>query len=173
MNLATKSKISRNNINVEILPIKEIEMFKDYTRILGVCFILLCSNTWANKQELIKNVENSLSPVNSFKGDELWDLQERMKHYGVPSVGIAVIKDYKVSWFKTYGLADREAGKIASNQTLFQAGSVSKPLAAFGALRLVEVVNSRLMKISIQRLKVGNFQRTNLPLKPKLPYDNY
>jgi len=113
-------------------------MIKYYKSALGVCFILLCSNTWANQQELIKNVENSLSPVNSFKGDKLWSLQDRMKHYGVPGVGIAVIKDYKVSWFKTYGLADREAGKVASNQTLFQAGSVSKPVAAFGALRLVE-----------------------------------
>jgi CubicO group peptidase (beta-lactamase class C family) len=79
-----------------------------------------------------------LSPVNSFKGDKLWNLQERIKHYGVPSVGIAFIKDYKVSWFKTYGLADKEAGKVASNQTLFQAGSVFKPVAAFGELRLVE-----------------------------------
>jgi CubicO group peptidase (beta-lactamase class C family) len=113
-------------------------MFKYYKITLGICFLFFCSYSWANEQESIKNVENSLSPVNSFKGDKLWNLQERMKHYGVPGVGIAVIKDYKVSWFKTYGLADREAGKVASNHTLFQAGFVSKPVAAFGALRLVE-----------------------------------
>ncbi len=92
----------------------------------------------ANEQQLIKNVENSLSPVNYFKGDKRWNLQDRMKHYGVPGVGIAVIKDYKISWFKTHGLADKETGETASNQTLFQAGSVSKPAAAFAALRLVE-----------------------------------
>jgi CubicO group peptidase (beta-lactamase class C family) len=105
---------------------------------LGISLLLLCSNYLANEQELIKSVENSLSPVNTFKGDKLWTLQERMKHYGVPGVGIAVIKDYKVTWFKTYGLADKETGEVANNQTLFQAGSVSKPVAAFGALRLVE-----------------------------------
>jgi hypothetical protein len=49
-------------------------MTEYYKTILGVCFILLYSNTWADKQELIKNVENSLSPVNSFKGDKLWSL---------------------------------------------------------------------------------------------------
>jgi CubicO group peptidase (beta-lactamase class C family) len=113
-------------------------MFNYYTRTLGVFFLVLCSSAWANEQEMIKDVENNLSPANIFKGDKLWNLQKRMKHYGVPGVGIAVIKDYKVSWFKTYGLADRETGKAASNQTLFQAGSVSKPVAAFGALRLVE-----------------------------------
>ncbi|NQZ23190.1 MAG: class A beta-lactamase-related serine hydrolase [Colwellia sp.] len=113
-------------------------MFKYYTRTLGICFLFLCSSSWANELKSIKDVENSLSPVNIFKGDKLWNLQDRMKHYGVPGVGIAVIKDYKISWFKTYGLADRETGETASNQTLFQAGSVSKPAAAFAALRLVE-----------------------------------
>ena len=61
-----------------------------------------------------------------------------MQHYGVPGVGIAVIQDFKVAWYKTYGLADRETGEPVSVTTLFQAGSVSKPVAAFGALRLVE-----------------------------------
>ena len=61
-----------------------------------------------------------------------------MDHYGVPAVGIAVIHDSKVAWFKTYGLADRETGEQAKATTLFQAGSVSKPVAAFGALQLVE-----------------------------------
>jgi len=113
-------------------------MYKKHKKTIGMCFLFICSSVWANEQELIKDVENSLSPVNTFKGDKLWNLQDRMKHYGVPGVGIAVIKDYKISWFKTYGLADRETGEAASNQTLFQAGSVSKPVAAFGALRLVE-----------------------------------
>ena len=61
-----------------------------------------------------------------------------MQHYGVPGVGIAVIHDSKVVWFKTYGLADRETGEVAKNSTLFQAGSVSKPVAAFAALQMVE-----------------------------------
>jgi len=100
---------------------------------------LICSSTWASPQyENITAVENGLLPANVFKGDQAWTLQERMQHYGVPGVGIAVIHDSKVAWFKTYGLADRETGEVAENSTLFQAGSVSKPVAAFGALQMVE-----------------------------------
>lgn len=84
------------------------------------------------------SVENGLYPANVFKGDKPWTLQERMQHYGVPGVEIAVIEDFKVAWYKTYGLADRETGQPVVKETLFQAGSVSKPVAAFGALRLVE-----------------------------------
>jgi CubicO group peptidase (beta-lactamase class C family) len=61
-----------------------------------------------------------------------------MEHYGVPGVGIAVIEGGKVAWFRVYGVADRETGEAATPATLFQAGSVSKPVTAFGAMRLVE-----------------------------------
>ncbi|MCJ7557583.1 MAG: beta-lactamase family protein [Gammaproteobacteria bacterium] len=105
---------------------------------LGV--LVICSPAWGASPESkqIVAVENGLLPVNVFKGDKPWILQERMQHYGVPGVGIAVIQDFKVAWYKTYGLADRETGDPVGATTLFQAGSVSKPVAAFGALQLVE-----------------------------------
>ena len=86
----------------------------------------------------IAAVERGLRPANSFRGEPSWTLEERMEHYGVPGVGIAVIENHEVSWFRVYGLADRETGDPASPDTLFQAGSISKPVAAFGALRLVQ-----------------------------------
>ncbi|PKG81004.1 hypothetical protein CXF85_19765 [Colwellia sp. 75C3] len=111
----------------------------NHFRILVLFLSLITPSIWADQLgKQIKAVENGLLPANVFKGDKPWTLHERMKNYGVPGVGIAVIQDHKVVWFKTYGLADRETGKIANNKTLFQAGSVSKPFAAFGALQLVE-----------------------------------
>ncbi len=108
-------------------------------RLFTIILFLTCSSSWASPQdEQITAVENGLLPANVFKGDQPWTLQERMEHYGVPGVGIAVIHDSRVIWFKTYGLADRETGEAANTNTLFQAGSVSKPVAAFGALQLVE-----------------------------------
>jgi len=38
---------------------------------------------------------------------------------------------------RVHGLADRETGQKVCRDTLFQAGSVSKPVAAVGAMRLV------------------------------------
>ena len=61
-----------------------------------------------------------------------------MAHYGVPGVSIALVKGYKVAWVRSYGLADRQAGVPVTADTLFQAGSISKPVAAFSALQMVE-----------------------------------
>ena len=84
-------------------------------------------------------VQNGLRPVNSFKGDTTWTLEERMRHHGVPGVSIAVIKDFKVVWHRGYGVADRTTGEPVKPDTLFQAGSISKPVAAFGALKMVQL----------------------------------
>jgi CubicO group peptidase (beta-lactamase class C family) len=85
----------------------------------------------------IARVEDGLRPAVTIKGDPGWTIEERMEHYGVPGVGIAVIHDDHVAWFKTYGVSDRETGAPVKSDTLFQAGSVSKPVAAFGALKMV------------------------------------
>jgi CubicO group peptidase (beta-lactamase class C family) len=79
-------------------------------------------------------------------------IAERMRLLGVPAVSIAVVNDGRIEWAKAYGLADVEAGRAVTPATLFQAASISKPVAAMGALRLVqegrlaldEDVNARL-----------------------------
>lgn len=85
----------------------------------------------------IADVESGLRPDVAFVGDPTWTLDERMEHYGVPGVQVAVIENAEVAWFKSYGLADRQTGRPVEPSTLFQAGSVSKPVAAFGAMRMV------------------------------------
>lgn len=61
-----------------------------------------------------------------------------MEHYGVPGVSLAVIHDGKIAWTKTYGVMDRDTQEPVTGQTLFQAGSISKPVASYVALRMVE-----------------------------------
>jgi CubicO group peptidase (beta-lactamase class C family) len=60
-----------------------------------------------------------------------------MKQLGVPGVSVVVIDDGRIAWAKGYGV--REAGRPdpVTPDTLFQAASISKPLAAAAALRLV------------------------------------
>jgi CubicO group peptidase (beta-lactamase class C family) len=86
----------------------------------------------------IEAVENGLRPPVLIEGDHTWSLAERMKYYGVNGVSIAVIRDSKIEWAKGYGLADVEANQAVTAATLFQAGSISKPVSAMGALVLVE-----------------------------------
>ena len=86
-------------------------------------------------------IENNLRhPVLIF-GDpnNRMSLTERMAHYHVPGVSIAVIDKGKVAWVKGYGnISSDSESKAISIHTLFQAGSVSKSLTTFGALILVQ-----------------------------------
>jgi CubicO group peptidase (beta-lactamase class C family) len=66
------------------------------------------------------------------------DLLQLMKLYNVPGLSVAVIDDYKVVWAKGYGVIETGSSTPVTPKTLFQAGSISKPVAATGALYLVE-----------------------------------
>ncbi|MGH9936842.1 MAG: serine hydrolase domain-containing protein, partial [Blastocatellia bacterium] len=85
-----------------------------------------------------ERVEKGLLPVVLVKGATAWTIQERMKHHKVPGVSIAVIKDFKIEWARSYGVKDVEMNEPVTTATLFQAGSISKPVAAMAALKKVE-----------------------------------
>lgn len=67
-----------------------------------------------------------------------------METYKVPGVSIAVIEGGRVEWARGYGV--KEAGKPdpVTPETMFQAGSISKPVAALVALRFVQDGRLRL-----------------------------
>src|SRR5207253_9459600 len=67
-----------------------------------------------------------------------WTLQERMERYKVPGVSIAVVRQKKVAWAKGYGLAEAATMLGVDVETLFQAASMSKPIAALIALILAD-----------------------------------
>ncbi len=65
-------------------------------------------------------------------------LAERMAHYIVPGVSIAVVDGGGIAWARGYGLAEAGRPDPVTPQTLFQAASISKPVSALAALRLVQ-----------------------------------
>ena len=86
----------------------------------------------------IDSVEHGLSGWVVEEGLSGWNLSDRMKHFGVKGLSIAVIKNYKVEWAKGYGMADSADGRIVTPFTLFQAASMSKSIHAVGVMRLVQ-----------------------------------
>jgi hypothetical protein len=110
----------------------------------------------------IKRVETGLINPVYLEGDSTWTIEARMKHYHVPGVSIAVINNGKLEWSKTYGVMDEKTKQPVTKETLFQAGSISKPVAAYAALKLTEEG-----KIDL----IGNCQTTNL-LKTKKLHSN-
>lgn len=61
-----------------------------------------------------------------------------LKKYEVPGVSIAVIKDFKIDWAQGYGISDIETGARVSADTMFQAASISKTIAAMASMRAVQ-----------------------------------
>jgi CubicO group peptidase (beta-lactamase class C family) len=61
-----------------------------------------------------------------------------MKAYNFPGMSIAVIEKCKIVEAKGYGVIEVGSNTPVTTHTLYQAGSISKPVAATGALRLVE-----------------------------------
>jgi CubicO group peptidase (beta-lactamase class C family) len=65
-------------------------------------------------------------------------IEERLAHHNVPGVSVALLDEGELAWAAAWGMADAERGIPATTETLFQAASISKPVAALGALNLVE-----------------------------------
>ncbi len=88
----------------------------------------------------IRQIENGLAEVIQVKGESptTFSIEEQMKKFNVPGLSIAVVREGKLRWAKGYGIANSETGTKVNERTLFQAGSISKPVAALAALKLWE-----------------------------------
>jgi len=77
-------------------------------------------------------------PVSGTEAPLRMSLQEVMALYKVPGLSLAIVDGYRITQAKAYGVTDAASGTPVTNKTLFQAGSISKPVAAAAALSLVE-----------------------------------
>jgi CubicO group peptidase (beta-lactamase class C family) len=65
-------------------------------------------------------------------------VQEMLTRLKVPGVSIALIKDFKVEWARAYGIADVTTNAPVTPETMFQAASISKPVAAMASLKAIQ-----------------------------------
>jgi CubicO group peptidase (beta-lactamase class C family) len=63
---------------------------------------------------------------------------ELLKVADVPGLSMALIRDGKTYWLHSFGLRDAKTGQPVVDQTIFEAASLSKPVLAYGVLKLVE-----------------------------------
>ena len=63
---------------------------------------------------------------------------ELMAQFKVPAVSVAVMRDFKIEWARAWGVKDAASGEAATVDTMFQAASISKPVAAMASLRAVQ-----------------------------------
>ena len=87
--------------------------------------------------ERIDAVENHIPVKEWFKWNEK-TLADRMEHYNVPGVSIAVINSDEIEWAKGYGTLEVGSNKFVTPDTLFQSASIGKSLTATATMHFVE-----------------------------------
>ncbi|WP_051884839.1 serine hydrolase domain-containing protein [Chryseobacterium luteum] len=103
--------------------------------ILIISLFIITSNLSAQnekKSEITKQQSNQVSITDHDKAFEQW-----MKDHKIPNVGLGIIKNGKLERAKVYGKLQH--GTTAPNNTIFNVASLTKPVTAIVALKLVSI----------------------------------
>ena len=111
-------------------------------------------------------LDHGLRPMVIAPGEALprWSLAERMRHYKVPGVAIAVLKNGEVVRAVGYGVREAGTQDKVDGDTLFSVGSISKVVTAATTLRLV--AQGRL---DLDRNVDDYLKRWKLPASAEVP----
>jgi len=106
----------------------------------------------------IQRVQHGLALPVLVKGrpDQRLALMDRMRVYHTPAVSVAVINNGAIEWARAWGVKQLGKPSPADENTLFAAGSISKPVAAMGALRMVQ--DGRLGLTEDVNIKLKSFK---------------
>jgi CubicO group peptidase (beta-lactamase class C family) len=84
-------------------------------------------------------------PINSATEAKLsTDIPALMEKAGIPGLSIAVIRGGKTAWTANFGVRDEKTKKSVTADTMFNVGSLSKPVFAYGVLKLVDAGKLKL-----------------------------
>ncbi len=132
------------------------------------CYILLQTDLVLGSStvdERIERIVNNVLPGMEIEGRDIVTtrLDNLMRNRNVPGLSVAVINDGEIEWARGFGVADVERQIPVTSDTLFQAASISKPIAAMVALDLVEEGKLALdgdVNNWLKSWKVGNSEFT-------------
>ena len=88
----------------------------------------------------IQAIESGLLTVKTVEGRPVRkkELHQRMAYHRVPGFSIALVDRGALAWAKGYGVLQAGGEALVTNESIFQAASISKPVSAMVALHLVE-----------------------------------
>jgi CubicO group peptidase (beta-lactamase class C family) len=132
--------------------------------VLIALLTLFCSCKDSNiSDNFERDILNGLRPAAYLPNNKVtYNIEDRMKHWNVPAVSFVVINNMKIAYSGAFGVIKKGDSSFINSNTLFQAASVSKPVAAVGVMTLA-YKNELNIDVDINQLSVGW----------KLPYENY
>ena len=147
---------------------------KLHTTVLTLLAIVLPASAHAQRRtaaDYMAAIEGAQSTAGTNDLGRL-TIVELMARFNVPGVSIAVIRDQQIHWAKGYGIADVATSATVNAETMFQAASMSKPVAAMGVLRAVQdglfTLDDDVNKILTSwKLDGGEFTRQR-PVTPRM-----
>lgn len=85
----------------------------------------------------------NLSPARSARTDNSAErvaaaVPDLMKRGDVPGMSIAVIRDGKLAWNRAFGVKNSVTKEAVTDETVFEAASLTKPVFAYAVLKLVD-----------------------------------
>ncbi|KID56301.1 beta-lactamase [Pseudoalteromonas luteoviolacea] len=138
-----------------------------------VCSALLASMSLLSQSSMageskLSDLELNLLPLVQVQGEKYIasTIESEMKKHNLPGLSVVAVKHGQVVWAQGFGLADKLTGRKVTADTLFQAGSISKPVAALAVLKLVDEGKIKLDSDVNQYLKgwqipSNKFTKTN------------
>lgn len=96
--------------------------------LIGSFFITGCSDD--------EITPDPVQPVPIFEALEA-AIETKMDQYNMPGASVAILKNEKLVYLKSFGHADKEANELATNNSLWRIASISKPITVVAILKLV------------------------------------
>lgn len=99
------------------------------------CLILFCGA--ASAQTTVAGANRRSTTAAAIASLER-DIPLLMKAADVPGVSAALVRDGKIVWSKGFGVQNADAADPVTNETVFEAASLTKVVFAYGVLKLVD-----------------------------------
>src|SRR5580704_8371655 len=94
------------------------------------------------------------------------DIPQLMEKADIPGMSVALVRDGELVWTGAFGVMNADTKKKVTSETVFEAASLSKPVFAYGVLKLVDEgkldLDTPLNKYLGNNYDVVNDDRINL-----------
>ena len=114
---------------------------------LGRMFLMVCASlalaivlaaAQTDRAQLSPSLLQTRTSVNQITSRLERDLPPLMKAADVPGLSIALVRNGNVAWVHAFGVKDSKSKDPVTNETVFEAASLSKPVFALAVLKLVD-----------------------------------